>query len=260
MSLVDTHTHIYFPELAGREEMVRRAIEAGVEHMIFPGVDSSTIEPARQLHELFPDNTSLAFGLHPTEVKKDTMDAELEAVEEALRDVGNACVAVGEIGVDLHWDTTTLDEQQQAFERQCKLAVQLELPVIIHSRDAFDETFEVLDSLTEKPAMVFHSFSGGETEVRHILKSYRDAYFGINGVVTFKNSTLKNVVPLIPDDRLLVETDAPYLAPVPKRGLTNESAFVVHTAAFLAGLKNMTFSELSALTTENAKRLFRLPL
>lgn len=259
MSLIDSHTHLYFTEqFPNPSEAVRRSIDAGVEHMVLPGVNASTITPVRRLHEQFPENTSMGAGLHPSDVEPGTWLKELEIIEKELREHRDEYVTIGETGIDLHWDKTYLDLQQQSFERQLRLAVDLDFPVIIHSRDAFDATYEVLDGVANLPPIVFHSYSGDVKETEKILGKYNSAYFGINGIVTFKNAKIKEVLPVIPDSKLMIETDAPYLAPVPKRGSINESAFLVHTTAFVANEKNMTFDELAALTTANARLFFHL--
>lgn len=259
MSLIDSHTHLYFSEdFPNPSEAVQRAIDAGVEHMILPGVNVSTIKPIRELHNMFPDNTSMAIGLHPCDIEPGKWQEELEVIGDELRKNRDEYVAIGETGIDLHWDATHLDLQQQSFEKQLQLALELNIPVIIHSRDGFEATYEVLDSVAGLPEIVFHSFSGNVKDTENILSKFPTAYFGINGIVTFKNAKIKEVLPVIPDDRLMIETDAPYLAPVPKRGSTNESAFLVHTAAFIANEKGMTFERLAELTTSNARRFFRL--
>ena len=259
MNLVDSHTHIYFEDFEpSPSDAVRRAIDAGVTHMVLPGVNLSTVEPIKKLHSLFPENTSMAIGLHPGDIYPEKWKEEMKAIEEELRNSRDEYKAVGEVGVDLHWETKNIDLQQLVFEHQCNLAVELDLPVIIHSRDAFSETYEVLKGVKGLQDIVFHSFSGTPGDVEDILSLFPTSYFGINGIVTFKNSKLKDVLKVIPDDRLLLETDSPYLAPVPKRGQRNESSYLVHTARFIAAEKGMEMNELAQHTTMNAKRFFRL--
>lgn len=260
MSLFDSHTHLYFKDTYDSpEETVKRAIDDGVRYMVFPGVNADTIQPIRELHSKFPENTYMAIGLHPTDVEPGKWKEELDIIFDELRAHRDEYVAIGETGIDLHWDATYLDLQQQAFEKQIQLALELNLPIIIHSRDAFPQTYEVLQSSATTPAMVFHSYSGDPAETEKILSMFPGAYFGINGIVTFKNAKIKDVLPVVPDNQLLIETDAPYLAPVPKRGQTNESAFLVHTAKFIAEQKGLSFEKLADLTTSNAKRFFNIP-
>lgn len=255
--LFDTHTHLYLPEFHdGGVPAVSRALEGGVGFMMFPNVDLTTIAPMMQLHSRFPSQTFMAMGLHPTEVGEDWPDA-LAEVEKELRRDPSAFKAIGEIGIDLYWDKTFRDAQLEVFRRQCLWAIELGLPVIIHCREGLDEVLSVLRSLPAVPRGVFHSFGGTPEDVARI-REVGDFYFGINGIVTFKKSTLPDTLPHIPSDRLLLETDSPYLAPVPKRGKRNESAYVAHTAAFLAEKLGMPTDELARLTTRNAKNLFHI--
>lgn len=254
---IDTHTHLYLPEFApDPAAAVDRAVDAGVGFMIFPNVDLSTVEPMKLLHSRRPEVTAMAMGLHPTEVNSDYRQA-LNQIEAELLADPTQYVAVGEIGIDLYWDKTFREEQMEVFRTQCRWAVDMDKPVIIHCREGLDETLEVLASLPEPPRGVFHSFGGTPEDVERIRRT-GDFYFGINGIVTFKNSSLRNTIKHIDPERLLLETDAPYLAPVPMRGKRNESAFMIHTAAHVADSLGMTPQRLASLTTENAKRLFRL--
>ena len=254
---IDTHTHLYLPEFApDPAAAVDRAVDAGVGFMIFPNVDLSTVEPMKLLHSRRPEVTAMAMGLHPTEVNSDYRQA-LNQIEAELLADPTQYVAVGEIGIDLYWDKTFREEQMEVFRTQCRWAVDMDKPVIIHCREGLDETLEVLASLPEPPRGVFHSFGGTPEDVERIRRT-GDFYFGINGIVTFKNSSHRNTIKHIDPERLLLETDAPYLAPVPMRGKRNESAFMIHTAAHVADSLGMTPQRLASLTTENAKRLFRL--
>lgn len=260
MNLVDSHTHLYFNDYPDQGEVVKRAINSGVVHMILPGVNSSTIEPVRNLHNLFPLNTSMAVGLHPSDVLPETWEKELSLVAEELEKHCKEYIAIGEVGIDLHWEKDHLLLQQEAFRRQIKMALKYSLPLIIHSRDAFEETHSVLAEFAELPKLVFHSYSGDIEETKKILSLYPEVYFGINGIVTFKKAQIKYVLPYIPDDRLMLETDAPYLSPVPHRGKTNESAFLVNTAQFIADEKNMPLEELAHITSENVSRCFGIKI
>lgn len=258
--IVDTHSHLYLPEFEEDDHgaaAVERAVEAGVEKIILPNVDADTVIPLLTLTRRFPGHLFPAMGLHPTEVTPDS-DAVIDRMEAMLREpAGMKYVAVGEIGMDLYWDKTFRDEQAKAFRRQAQLAVDLDLPVIIHCREALTETLDVLKSLPVVPRGVFHSFTGTAEDVEAI-RAVGDFYFGINGIVTFKKSTLPAVIPAIGRDRILLETDAPYLAPVPHRGKRNESAFIVNTAAAVGAALGITPEEAADVTTANANSLFNL--
>lgn len=255
--LVDTHTHLYLDDFADEKtETVRRAIDAGVEKMIFPNVDLTTITPMKELHAEFPDNTYMAMGLHPTEINRE-WKADLSLVKSEFDANPDNYIAVGEIGIDLYWDKTYRDEQMQAFSIQVDWAIERDLPVIIHCREGLGEVLEVLDSKPVKPRAVFHSFGGTVEDVERIHRT-GDFYFGINGIVTFKNSKLADVLPAIGAERILLETDAPYLSPVPHRGKRNESAYIVHTAARIADSLGMDIEKIADVTTANACRFFRL--
>lgn len=253
--LIDTHTHLYLEEFQpSPQDTVTRAIESGVEQMIFPNVDLSTIAPMQNLHNLFPENTFMAMGLHPTEIK-DTWVEDMSKVKTEFNQNPDKYIAIGEIGIDLYWDKTYCDEQMQALEQQFNWAVESNIPVIIHCREGLNEILEVLDGMSTKPQGVFHSFGGTDEDVDRIRKR-GDFYFGINGIVTFKNSKLRDTLPAIGIDRILLETDAPYLAPVPHRGKRNESAYLIHTAAHIAQHLSLTTEDVTIKTTNNAKKLF----
>lgn len=254
---IDTHTHLYLEEFDcdGQENAVDNAVEAGVDHMIFPNVDLTTIDRMKRLHEARPDVTSMAMGFHPTEVD-DGWKESVGRIEEELRTSHESSyVAVGEIGIDLYWDKTYAEQQMQAFERQCALAEKLSLPVIIHCREGLDATLEVLG---EFPALrgVMHSFGGTAADVERTLSVNGNMLFGINGIVTFKNSRLRESLPAITTGRMLLETDSPYLAPVPFRGRRCESAMLPYTAAHIASSLGITPEALAEATTANAHRLF----
>ena len=253
--LIDTHTHLYLEEFQPTpQDAVTRAVEAGVEQMIFPNVDLSTIAPMQNLHNQFPQNTFMAMGLHPTEIKASWV-GDLAKVKSEFEYNKDKYIAIGEIGIDLYWDKTYCDEQMQALERQFNWAIESNIPVIIHCREGLDEILEVLDGMNTKPKGVFHSFGGTIEDVDRIRRC-GDFYFGINGIVTFKNSKLRNTLPAIGIERILLETDAPYLAPVPHRGKRNESAYLIHTAAHIAQHLSLTTEDVATNTTNNAKNLF----
>lgn len=256
--IIDTHTHLYLPEFDGDEgslATVRRAVDAGVGKMIFPNVDLTTVEPMKQLHRAAPDVTYMAMGFHPTEVNERWRDS-LAQIRAELDAAPSDYVAIGEIGMDLYWDRTYADEQMQALEVQMQWARERDLPVILHCREGLDQMLEVLQ---EFPAArgVMHSFGGTIQDVERIRR-VGDYYFGINGIVTFKNSVLHEVLPAIGPERMLVETDSPYLAPVPHRGKRNESAYIVHTVARIAQSLMLTDEKVADVTTANARILFDL--
>ena len=250
--LIDTHTHLYLPEFEdGGKEAVTRAMEAGVEHLVFPNVNEETVEPMRRLAAQFPENVSMAMGLHPTELGDDWQASLARIMKEAKKE---EYVAIGEVGMDLYWDKSREQEQMQVFDAQLSLAEELSLPVIIHCREAQPQTLEVLQGHPGVRA-VFHSFGGTIEDVSEIRK-VGDFYFGINGIVTFKNCNVRDSLPEITLSRVVLETDSPYLAPVPKRGKRNESAYLPHVAAHIATHLSLPVEEVAAATTANAFALF----
>ena len=233
--------------------MVRRALEAGITQMYLPNINSHTIGAMFDLAKQFPDNCFPMMGLHPTSVKKNFRE-ELKTIENHLDRTG--IIAIGETGIDLYWDKTFLLEQKEVFKAQIGWAKERKLPLVIHARDSFHEIFQVLDEVGGTGLRgVFHSFTGSLSDLEKAL-SY-DFMIGINGIVTFKNSNLGEVVQSIPKDRLLLETDAPFLAPVPHRGKRNESSYLVHIAAKIAGIYNLTLEEVEEMTSRNAEQLFQ---
>lgn len=227
-----------------------------MEFFILPNVDCDTIQPllnlTNRLHYCLP-----AIGLHPTSVVGNFQPC-LDKIKAML--LTGSFVAVGEIGIDLYWDKTFIKEQKEVFSQQLEVALHKNLPVIIHCRDAFSEIFDVLTMFRGRGLEgVFHSFSGGLDEVLWI-RNFGGFYFGVGGVLTFKNSNLKNTVKEIPIEEIVLETDAPYLAPVPYRGKRNSSAYIPLIANSLATYKSLTFEDVSKQTTENAKNLFNIKL
>lgn len=254
--LFDTHTHIYLPEFDDdREAVVQRAVEAGVSRMMLPNVDVMTIDALQAVLEAYPHLCIGAMGLHPTSVDDD-YSSSLDIIEARLD--SSPYHAVGEIGIDLYWDKTFLKEQIDAFEMQVRWAAERNMPIIIHCREAFAPIVDVLRRLSYlTPRGVFHSF-GGDADDLAVIADLGDFYIGVNGIVTFKNSSLRDMAMTIPLDRLVIETDAPYLAPVPHRGRRNEPAYVRHTAEFMALCRDMSVAELEQTTYDNACRLFGL--
>ena len=253
MTLIDTHTHLYEEQFdADRTEMIQRAIDNGVSKMIIPNVDATTIKGMMDLVQQFPTNVFPMMGLHPCYVKPETYKTELEIIKSNL-DKGEF-VAVGEIGIDLYWDKTTLDIQKEAFELQCDWAIEKSLPVAIHSRDSTHILIELLKKMKDKPHGVFHCFTGSLEEANEIIKL--GFYLGIGGVLTYKNTHLRDTLKHIPLDKIVLETDAPYLPPVPHRGKRNESAYTKLVAETLCTVYEKGLDEIAVVTTQNATNLF----
>lgn len=254
MKFTDTHTHLFVSEFdKDKYEVVRNAIEKGVSKMILPGINSSYIPSQINLAEKFPENCFPAFGLHPSDVNENFV-SELKIVEKNLQ-TGNA-VAVGEIGIDLYWDKSYTEQQKTAFEKQIILAKEFNLPIIIHVREAFKEVFEIVDKLNDKTLKgVFHSFTGTEEQAKKIIE-YKGFKIGINGIVTFKNSGLDKVVEKIDLGHILLETDSPYLSPVPKRGNRNESSHLIFIAEKISEIKGVSLKALAEITNNNAGEIF----
>jgi TatD DNase family protein len=255
MNLIDTHTHLFSSQFdEDRNAVVQKAIDNGVSKMLLPNISSETIEAMHQLCQDFPKHCYPMMGLHPCDVKNDYLK-ELEIVKAQL-DKGKY-VAVGEIGIDLYWDKSTLDIQKKAFRQQLIWAKEYDLPVAIHIRESFDEVFEVIEEVNdEKLRGVFHCFTGTKEQgLRAIDMGFM---LGIGGVVTFKNSGLDQTLSGLPLAQLILETDSPYLAPTPHRGQRNESAFIPLMAQKLADIYEMDIEEVARITTQNAKTLFKL--
>jgi len=255
MQFIDTHTHLFLPEFdTDRDQVIANAQKEGVEKLLLPNVDSSTLERLNDLVKKYPDFCLPMIGLHPTSVKEDFKD-ELELVENYLKD--NKVCAIGEIGMDLYWDKTFLKEQEKVFRSQISLAKKYDLPVVIHARDSFDEIFNIMeDVIDDKLNGVFHAFTGNNEQAKKITEwGFK---IGLGGILTFKNSGLDKVVNNIDINHIVLETDSPYLAPVPKRGKRNESSYIIYIAQKLAEIKNISVSEVAQVTTRNAKNLFRL--
>lgn len=255
MILTDTHTHLYSKEFDGdRKDMVQRAIEKGVNRFFIPAIDSTHTTSMYELENTFPDNIFLMMGLHPTSVKEN-FEEELRHVEEQF--LSRKFYAVGETGIDLYWDKSFLKQQQDAFRFQIGLAKSKDLPVIIHCRDAFDEIFEVLESeKDEKLFGIFHCFTGNEEQAQTAL-SY-NMKLGIGGVVTFKNGGIDKFLERIPLTSIVLETDSPYLAPVPYRGKRNESSYLAIVAQKVADIYNLSIEEVAQITTQASRDVFKV--
>ena len=253
MIITDTHTHLYAEEFdIDRDEMMQRAINKGVTRFFIPAIDSNYIQKMYALEANYPENVFLMMGLHPTHVKDNYLE-ELQIVEQEL--ASRKFVAIGEIGIDLYWDKIHLKEQQLAFRRQIQLAKHYKLPIVIHCRDAFDEIFEILKE--EKAADlfgIFHCFSGTHKQALQAI-SY-NMKLGIGGVVTFKNGKIDQFINQIGLKHIVLETDSPYLAPIPFRGKRNESSYIVNVVDKLASLYGVSSEEIAIQTTENSKAVF----
>ena len=253
MTITDTHTHLYSEEFAhDRNAMIQRAIGLGVTRFFIPAIDSTCTEAMYDLENSWPENVFLMTGLHPTYVK-DNYLAELSHVENELSK--RKFFAIGEIGIDLYWDKTHLKEQQDAFRRQIHLAKQYQLPIVIHCRDAFDEIFEILEA-EKSPELfgIFHCFTGTYEQALQAISL--NMKLGIGGVVTFKNGKIDQFLHEIDLKHIVLETDSPYLAPIPYRGKRNESGYIVNVVQKLAEIYGLSVEEIARITTENSKAIF----
>lgn len=253
MLLTDTHAHLYIEAFdEDRDEMMKRARRAGVQRFFLPAIDSSYFQAMQQCKEQDGEGVFLMCGLHPTHVG-DSCDEELAFVEAQLGSGGY--VAVGEIGIDLYWDQSRLDQQVQAFKKQIRLAKKHELPIAIHCRDAFEEIFQVLEEeKDDRLRGIFHCFTGTLAQAEKAL-SY-NMKLGIGGVVTFKNGKIDQFLKQIPLEHIVLETDAPYLAPAPFRGKRNESAYILYVLKKIAELYGSSEEEIARVTTENSRAVF----
>ena len=253
MIFTDTHTHLYSSQFQDdRNEMMQRAIEAGVTRLFVPSIDSSYTQKMYDLESQFSENVYLMMGLHPTYVKENYLE-ELAHVETEL--ARRKFYAVGEIGMDLFWDKSFLKEQQHAFQHQIQLAKKYQLGINIHCRDAFDETFEVLES-EKAPDLfgIFHCFTGDLKQAQRAISL--GIKLGIGGVATFKNGKIDQFLNEIDLQHIVLETDSPYLSPLPHRGKRNESSYTVLVAQKLSEIYNLPIEEIARITTENSKAIF----
>lgn len=261
MKFIDTHCHIYYePFDEDRDTMINRAIENGVNHFFLPNVDSASIEGMYQLCKLYPNNCFAMMGLHPCEVKEHYLQ-ELSWVEQYLFNHNssysfNKFYAVGEIGLDYYWDKSTIPQQKDAFIKQIQWAKQLNLPIAVHARDSLDDILQVIEQEQDGDLTgVLHCFTGNKEQAEKAISL--GFYLGIGGVVTYKNAGLDEVVADIDMKHLVLETDAPYLTPVPYRGKRNECAYIKIIAEKIASIKNISLEEVAQITTHNAYQLFK---
>jgi len=255
MNFIDTHSHLFLEEFAEDLPLVmQRAKAAGVSRIYMPNIDCSTIKPLLDTVAQYPDYCFPMIGLHPTSVNADFRE-ELKAMKEML-DQSHPFVAIGEVGMDLYWDRTFINEQFEAFETQIQWSAEYRLPLVIHSRDSFEEVYQVIKRNEHKNLKgIFHSFTGTVEEAERLLQ-FDGFYLGINGVVTFKKSTLPEVLKSVPLERIVLETDSPYLTPAPNRGKRNESANVKDTLLRLAAIYQCSPENVAETTTMNALKIF----
>ncbi|SFB81435.1 TatD DNase family protein [Zunongwangia mangrovi] len=253
MIITDTHTHLYSESFdEDRDEMIQRAIDANVERFFIPAIDSTYADRMYDLEKSFPDHVHLMMGLHPTHVQEN-YKSELQFIENQFQQ--RDFIAVGEIGIDLYWDKSTLQIQQEAFRYQIQLAKKYKLPIVIHCREAFDEVFEILEEEKGEGLFgIFHCFTGTLEHAKKAI-SY-NLKLGIGGVVTFKNGKIDKFLAEVPLKHIVLETDAPYLAPTPFRGKRNESSYIINVVEKLADIYNMSLAEIAEITTQNSKDIF----
>lgn len=253
MILTDTHTHLYYetnPEKL--DGLMQRCLDNEVSRLFLPNVDSESIPLVFGLAKRYPEHCFPMLGLHPCDVK-DNFEEELSIINKEIAQ--RKIYAIGEIGIDLYWDKSTLSKQQEAFRIQIGWAKQLGLPIVIHCREAFDEIFTILDELKDKKLRgIFHCFTGNQEQARQVINL--GFFLGIGGVLTYKNSGLDKVVQEIDLKHIVLETDSPYLTPVPHRGKPNESSYLIHIAQKLADIKQVTIEKLAEISTENSVKIF----
>jgi len=253
--LIDTHAHLYHKQFDGdRETMLQRALEAGITKLFLPNIDHDSIEAMHALCDAHPDRCFPMMGLHPCSVGEENGVA-MEEVERLLRS-GRYC-AVGEIGIDLYWDKTWLEQQKAVFRQHVRWAKELDLPIVIHCRESFDELIGIVEDENSAGLRgVFHCFTGSAEQAQRVI-ALGDFYLGIGGVITFPKGGVAETMAVVGPDHCVLETDAPYLAPVPYRGKRNESAYIPHVATKLAEVTGRSVDEIARITTTNAETLFR---
>lgn len=257
--LIDTHSHLFVEEFSSDlPEVMERAQKAGVDTFVMPGINLLTLDDLLRVRQAYPDRCYAAIGLHPTEISEHYNDemSQLKSILDADQNGDRLFRAIGEIGLDLYWEQDTLDRQTRVFVRQLGWALEYDLPVLIHSRNAFTPLCEILDGFRSEPLRgIFHCFSDGREEALRLME-YEGFMFGIGGVLTYRKSSLPEALKVIPRDRVVLETDCPYLAPVPNRGRRNEPSFMADTAGKLAEIWECPLEEVASQTTANACRLF----
>lgn len=253
MLLTDTHTHLYYEmDDEKRTLLMDRCLQNHVERLFLPNVDVASIAMIDTLVKAYPNNCFAMAGLHPCDVKLD-YQTQLEVIFKSM--ANRSIYAIGEIGIDLHWDKSTLALQQDAFIQQIRWAKKLALPIVIHCREAFEEVFEILDAeKDERLRGIFHCFTGDLAQAKRAIEL--NFYLGIGGVVTYKKAGLDLVLNEISLQHIVLETDSPYLAPVPFRGKPNESSYLIHIAQKIADIYQVTIDEVATVTTQNSKIIF----
>ena len=254
MMFIDTHTHLFVEQFnEDREEVVQRATDAGVEVMLLPNIDLESIPQMNELAAKYPNNCFPMMGLHPGSVDQNWKQT-LQTIEKELFE--NKYIAVGEIGIDLYWSREFEEAQKEVFRQQVLWAKELGKPIVIHAREAFDEIFEIIDELNEESLTgIFHCFTGTLEQANHVI-DYGGFKMGLGGVLTYKKSGLDKVIENVDLKHLVLETDSPYLPPMPYRGKRNESSYLLHIAEKLADVQSITLKQVAEVTTQNAKEIF----
>jgi TatD DNase family protein len=254
--MIDTHAHIYDAKFnEERTETIQRAAQANITKILMPNCAAETIDAMLECEKNYPNVCIPMMGLHPCYVSDFTVSQELKIVEDWL--AKRSFCAVGEIGLDYYWDQTFVAEQKMAFRTQIELALHYKLPIVVHSRESNDDCIAIIKEYTSKGLQgVFHCFSGTAQQAQQLVDV--GFYLGIGGVLTYKKSGLSEIITTIPTKHLILETDAPYLAPTPHRGKRNETAFMHHVAQHLADLHQTSLAQIDAITTQNAMQLFGL--
>lgn len=255
MQLIDSHTHLYLPEFDDdREAVISRALDKDVAKMLLPNINMESLEQVIKMSDDYPGICYPMTGIHPTSIREDYMQ-QLKAVTDNIKK--HNFIAIGEIGIDLYWDKSFIKEQETAFREQLRIAKKEKLPVVIHSRESIEEIINILDDEgTDGLEGVFHSFTGNIEQAREVIK--RGFFIGVGGIVTFKNSGLDKIIESLELENIILETDSPYLAPVPMRGKRNESSYLLHIAEKLAEIKKLPLKEIAKVTTANSINLFKL--
>ncbi|HDZ40356.1 MAG TPA: TatD family deoxyribonuclease [Bacteroidetes bacterium] len=255
MQLIDSHTHLYLPEFDDdRDEVIERAIDRGVTKMLLPNIDKDSVEPMLQLTVDYPGICFPMIGAHPTSIKDDYKE-HLKAIHDNIKRY--KFIAIGEIGIDLYRDKTYIREQKEAFTEQLRIAGREKLPVVIHTRESHDIILRLLDDAGIPDLRgVFHAFTGDHGQAREIIE--RGFLIGIGGILTFRNSSLDKTLEMIDMEHIILETDSPFLAPVPKRGKRNESSYIRYIAEKLSEIKKLPLEEIAGISTSNCNNLFKL--
>ena len=263
MKLIDTHSHVY--DEAFRDDLsdvIDRAREVGLDYLLLPNINVETLDDMLRVCDMWPDLCRPMIGIHPEDLTDDFCN-QLEEMETVLdqdqQSFGpHRFIGIGETGIDLYWDKTRIDDQIESFRVQIEWALKYDLPIVIHSRNSFKELYEVMSDYKDTPLRgVFHCFSGNADEAAALME-FRDFFFGIGGILTYRKSTLPSVIPLLTLDRVVLETDCPYLPPVPYRGQRNEPSYIINTANTLAQICGCTIDNVADVTYRNSCRLFRL--